>query len=105
MSKTDARLRDLGQAAEMRRSESRERDSYTYTYQGLRNRRHRVRRSDGRFFYGSLATNGAIALGQRVRFTNRQIDAMPYQPPIPQEPNRRTSPQFLGEVLVVFVEP
>ena len=87
----------------MRRSKSRDKP-YTYTYQGRAGRSHRVRRSDGKILKGSLGTNGAIALGSRVRFANRQIDAMAYLPPRPQEPKAAT-PKFLGEVLVVFVVP
>ena len=89
----------------MRRASPPANKPYTYSYQGVRNGRHWVRRKDGRFFSGSLATNGAIAIGARVRFANRQIDAMPFQPIPPQDERKTISPKFLGEVLVVFVVP
>ena len=76
-----------------------------YSYQGVRSRRHWVRRNDGRLFSGNLATNGAIAIGARVRFANRQIDAMPFQPIPPQAEPKAATPKFLGEVLVVFIVP
>lgn len=116
MSRVDGLLRSLGQSAELRRlgiqspmgdaasSEDAE-DTYTYSYLGVVGRRHWVRRSDGRRFSGDLATNGAIAIGSRVRFANRQIDAMPYQPLPPRPDPQRATPQFLGEVLVIFIAP
>lgn len=103
MSNLDKLLRDSGTTAEMRRLQSRDKP-YTYTYQGRSGRSHQVRRSDGKILTGSLATNGAITIGSRVRYANRQIDAMAYLPPRPQEPNKVASP-LLGEVLVVFIAP
>ncbi|MEM1426478.1 MAG: hypothetical protein AAGF75_08015, partial [Cyanobacteria bacterium P01_H01_bin.130] len=117
MSRIDERLRSLGQAAELRRLVSKgaadpetsvDPDPDTqnsYSYQGVRSRRHWVRRNDGRLFSGNLATNGAIAIGARVRFANRQIDAMPFQPIPPQAEPKAATPKFLGEVLVVFLVP
>lgn len=120
MSRIDERLRSLGQAAELRRLVSKgaadsadpdldtqnlETQKYSYSYQGVRSRRHWVRRNDGRLFSGNLATNGAIAIGARVRFANRQIDAMPFQPIPPQAEPKAATPKFLGEVLVVFLVP
>ncbi|MEM1427736.1 MAG: hypothetical protein AAGF75_14440, partial [Cyanobacteria bacterium P01_H01_bin.130] len=88
--RTDEVLRSLGQAAELRRlmlkgrangamdsadpnafdgdgdADANSQNSYSYSYQGLRRRRHWVRRNDGRWLSGNLATNGAIAIGARV---------------------------------------
>jgi len=111
MATTDAQLRQLGCCAQRQRLEGRDADGknadgYTYTYQGYRNGHHWVRRNDGKTFNGRLITNGAIALGQRVRFRDCQIDAMAY---LPRRPDRDrptpSTPTAQGELIVIFIDP
>ena len=109
MSNLDDRLRALGRASQLRRTSPNRalaESAHTYTYDGYRLGRHWVRRGDGTTFAGKLITNGAIAIGDRVRFANRQIDAMPHLVRTPQlEPKPLTTTPFEGEVMVIFVVP
>ncbi|MEM9771524.1 MAG: hypothetical protein AAF889_08010 [Cyanobacteria bacterium P01_D01_bin.73] len=108
MSDLNARLQGLGCQSEMRRLSQlgdRPTEQHTFTYAGRRNGRHWVRRDDGRRLTGTLATNGAIAIGARVRFANGQIDAMPFQPRKPVIPTPQSTPKFVGDVAVIAIVP
>ena len=111
MSKTDTKLRQLGCSAQRQRlqgkgADGKNAEGYTYTYQGRRNGHHWVRRNDGKTFTGRLITNGAIALNQRVRYHDGQIDAMGHLPRQPQRDSPTPStPTFKGELIVIFIDP
>ena len=111
MSKTDTKLRQLGCRAQRQRlqgkgADGKNAEGYTYTYQGRRNGHHWVRRNDSKTFNGRLITNGAIAIGQRVRFSNGHIDAMAHLPRQPQRDSPTSStPPFKGELIVIFINP